>query len=98
MQTEVLPHAATEGLAAAEIVRHVRNSAAFLGRSPDTATSEDVRRFQLHMATQRIGAPSINAAIAALRFFLQRDARTPRPGSPSNQRAQAAQGAGRAER
>src|SRR5260370_21460602 len=50
-------------------VGHVRNFATFLGRSPDAASSEDVRRFQLHMATQQIGAPSINAAIAALRFF-----------------------------
>ena len=52
-----------------DYVRHVRSFAAFLGRSPDTATSEDVRRFQLHMATQQTGAPTINAAIAALRFF-----------------------------
>jgi site-specific recombinase XerD len=52
-----------------DYVRHVKNFAAFLGRSPDAASSEDVRRYQLHMATQRIGAPSINAAIAALRFF-----------------------------
>jgi len=52
-----------------DYVRHVRNFAAFLGRSPDSATSEDVRLFQLHMAKQQIGAPTINAAIAALRFF-----------------------------
>jgi len=52
-----------------DYVRHVRTFAAFLGRSPDMATSEDVRRFQLHMAKQQIGAPTINAAIAALRFF-----------------------------
>ncbi len=52
-----------------DYVRHVRNFTAFLGRSPDTATSEDLRRFQLHMAQQQIGAPTINAAIAALRFF-----------------------------
>ena len=50
-------------------VRHVRTFTEFLGRSPDTATSEDLRRFQLHMAQQQIGAPTINAAIAALRFF-----------------------------
>jgi integrase/recombinase XerD len=50
-------------------VRHVRSFAAFLGRSPDTATSDDLRRFQLHMAQQQISAGSINAAIAALRFF-----------------------------
>jgi integrase/recombinase XerD len=52
-----------------DYVRHVRNFAVFLDRSPDTATSEDLRRFQLHMAKQQIGAPTINSAIAALRFF-----------------------------
>jgi integrase/recombinase XerD len=52
-----------------DYVRHVRTFAAFLGRSPDTATSEDLRRFQLHMAKQQMGAPTINSAIAALRFF-----------------------------
>jgi len=52
-----------------DYVRHVRTFAAFLRRSPDTATSEDLRRFQLHMAQQQISAGSINAAIAALRFF-----------------------------
>ena len=50
-------------------VRHVRTFAVFLGRSPDTATSEDLRRFQLHMAQQQISPGSINAVIAALRFF-----------------------------
>ncbi len=52
-----------------DYVRNVRNFTAFLGRSPDTATREDLRRFQLHMAQQQISAPTINAAIAALRFF-----------------------------
>jgi integrase/recombinase XerD len=52
-----------------DYVRHVRRFAAFLDRSPDTATSEDLRRFQLHLATQQTGAPTINSAIAALRFF-----------------------------
>jgi len=52
-----------------DYVRHVRNFAAFLGRSPDVATSEDLRRFQLRMAQQRIGAATVNAAVAALRFF-----------------------------
>src|SRR6202046_1411948 len=50
-------------------VRHVRTFAAFLGRSPNTATSEDLRRFQLHMAQQQVGPSTINAAITALRFF-----------------------------
>ena len=52
-----------------DYVRHVRTFTAFLGRSPDTATREDLRRYQLHMAQQQISAGSINAAIAALRFF-----------------------------
>jgi site-specific recombinase XerD len=33
------------------------------------ATKEDLRRYQLHLAQQQISAGSINAAIAALRFF-----------------------------
>ncbi len=36
-----------------DYVRNVRKFAAFLGRSPDTATSEDLRRYQLHMAQQQ---------------------------------------------
>jgi len=47
----------------------VRGFATFLGRSPDEATSEDLRRYQLHMAQQQVSPWSINAAIAALRFF-----------------------------
>lgn len=31
-------------------IRDVRSFAAFLGRSPDTATAEDIRRFQVHQA------------------------------------------------
>ena len=31
-----------------EYIRHVRRFAAFLGRPPDTATAEDLRRFQIH--------------------------------------------------
>ena len=54
-----------------DYVRHVRNFAVFLGRSPDAATSEDVRLFQLRMAKDRVAAPSINAAVAALRFFFK---------------------------
>src|SRR6185437_10098935 len=52
-----------------DYVRHVRTFATFLGRSPDTATSDDLRRFQLHMTQQQVSPWSINAAIAALRFF-----------------------------
>ena len=37
-----------------DYVRHVRTFTEFLGRSPDMATSEDLRRFQLHLAQQQI--------------------------------------------
>ena len=33
-----------------DYVQRVKNFAAFLGRSPDTASFEDVRRYQLHLA------------------------------------------------
>jgi hypothetical protein len=49
-----------------DYVRHVRNFAVFLGRSPGAATSEDVRLFQLQMAKDRVDAPTINGAVAAL--------------------------------
>ena len=52
-----------------DYVRHVRRFATFLGRSPDTATSEDLRRYQLHMVQQQTSPWSINSAIAGLRFF-----------------------------
>jgi hypothetical protein len=47
----------------------VRAFAAFIGRSPDTATAEDLRRFQHHQAQTGVRPPSINSAVAALRFF-----------------------------
>ena len=52
-----------------DYVRHVRALAAFLGRSPDTATAEDLRRFQLHQTQIGVQPPTINSAVAALRFF-----------------------------
>jgi integrase/recombinase XerD len=52
-----------------DYVRHVQAFAAFLGRSPDTATAEDLRRFQLHQRRSGMQPPSINSAVSALRFF-----------------------------
>ena len=78
-------------------VRHVRTITAFLGRSPHTATREDLRRFQLPLAQQPISAGSINAAIAALRFFFTVTLERPDLVRPLKDREQAAQGAGRAE-
>jgi integrase/recombinase XerD len=52
-----------------EYVRIVAGFAAFLGRSPDTATAEDIRRFQLHQSELGMHAPAMNGTVAALRFF-----------------------------
>ena len=52
-----------------DYVRHVRAFAAFLGRSPDTATAEDVRRFQLHQREDGVGESTINGTVSALRFL-----------------------------
>jgi integrase/recombinase XerD len=52
-----------------DYVRHVRAFAAFIGRSPDTATAEELRRFQLHQTQSGLQPPSINGAVSALRFF-----------------------------
>lgn len=52
-----------------DYVRHVRRFAAFLGRSPDTATSEDIRRFQLDQHEKGVGPATINGAVSALRFL-----------------------------
>jgi integrase/recombinase XerD len=50
-------------------IRAVRQLAAFLKRSPDTATEEDLRRFQLHMVDRGTSPITLNATITALRFF-----------------------------
>src|SRR6202171_1149498 len=50
-------------------IRTIKNLAVFLGRSPDKASFEDVRRFQLHLATSGASTPMRNQAVAALRFF-----------------------------
>jgi integrase/recombinase XerD len=52
-----------------DYIRHVKTFTAFLGRSPDTATAEDLRRFQLHRTQNGARPPSINSSVAALRFF-----------------------------
>ncbi len=41
----------------------------FLGRSPDEADAEDLRRFQLQMRSEGASATTMNAAVSALRFF-----------------------------
>ena len=50
-------------------VRAVRRLAAFIGRSPDTANAEDLRRFQLHMVDSGASPITLNATIVGLNFF-----------------------------
>jgi integrase/recombinase XerD len=52
-----------------DYVQRGKDFAAFLGRSPDTAKSEEVRDFRLHLASSGAGAPKINATVSAMRFF-----------------------------
>ena len=52
-----------------DYVQRVKDFAVFLGRSPDKASKEDVRRFQLHLSESGAHTPKINATVSALRFF-----------------------------
>lgn len=54
-----------------DYVQRVKNFTAFLGRSPDTASFEDVRRYQLHLAAKGVGVPTLNQTVATLRFFFR---------------------------
>jgi site-specific recombinase XerD len=54
-----------------EYIRAVKNLTIFLKRSPDTATAEELRAFQLHMTETGVRPPTINATVTALRFFFK---------------------------
>ena len=50
-------------------IRQVRAVTAFLGRSPDAAEPEDLRRYQLPLASLGASYARMNLASTALRFF-----------------------------
>src|SRR5215207_1676142 len=52
-------------------IRTIKNFAAFLGRSPETASLEEIRRFQLHLAENGAHPPILNHTVSALRFFFR---------------------------
>ena len=52
-----------------DYIRHVKNFTIFLGRSPDMAEGEDLRAFQVRQREQGVQPPTMNGAVAALRFF-----------------------------
>src|SRR6185437_14036511 len=53
----------------ASYVRSVRRLAAYLRRAPDTATVEDLRKFQLHLVDRGTSPITLNATITGLKFF-----------------------------
>src|SRR5450631_68313 len=50
-------------------IRDVGRFATFLGRSPDTATADDIRRFQIEQRDLGVPTPTMNSIVSALRFF-----------------------------
>jgi len=52
-------------------IRHVKRFADFLGRSADKATTEDVHRYQLWLASIGTTVPTVNVSATALRFFFK---------------------------
>ena len=53
-------------------IRAVKSLTRFLGRSPDSADAEDLRRFQLHLASNGTSPTTINATLTGLRFFFDK--------------------------
>ena len=52
-------------------IRSCRRFAAFLKRSPDTATAEDIRRFQLHLTESGASICNRNRTMTGLRFLFR---------------------------
>jgi site-specific recombinase XerD len=52
-------------------IRAVKVMCEFLGRSPATATPEDLRQFQVHQSQTGARPPTINHTVTALRFFFR---------------------------
>ena len=52
-----------------QYLRAVRQFAKYFGRSPDTATVEDLRNYQLHLVDHGVSPASLNSAICGLKFF-----------------------------
>ena len=52
-------------------LRAYKRFADWLQRSPDTATADDVRLFQLHLAETKVGTVTRNATMTGLRFLFR---------------------------
>ena len=53
-----------------DYIRHIETFARFLGRAPNTATGDDIRRFQAEQIARGAQPPKMNTQASALRFFL----------------------------
>lgn len=52
-------------------IRAYKRFATWLQRSPDTATADDIRAFQLHLAETKVGNITRNAIMTGLRFLFR---------------------------
>ena len=52
-------------------IRAVREFAGFMGRSPDTATADEVRAWQLKLVDDGVSVYIFNSRLVALRFFFR---------------------------
>src|SRR5215813_8061663 len=70
-----------------DYIGQIEAFASFLGRAPDTATGDDIRRFQFAQVEQGAQPPKMNAQASALRFFftitLGRGSGRPLPMAPT---------------
>ena len=77
-----------EDMAARKLDPHTQQShissckrfAAWLKRSPDTATAEEVRRFQLHLVESGASICNRNRIVTGVRFLFRVTLRRPRSG------------------
>ena len=52
-----------------DYVRAVRKFAQYLKRSPDSASVEELRNYQLHLVDHGVSPASLNSSISGLKFF-----------------------------
>jgi integrase/recombinase XerD len=54
-----------------DYLRSVKSLSAFIGRSPDTATPDEIRQFQFNLREQGATPSKMNATVSGLRFFFR---------------------------
>jgi site-specific recombinase XerD len=54
-----------------DYTRAIKKLTVFLNRSPDAASAEDLRHFQIHLRQFGVTALTVNSMISALRLFFR---------------------------